>query len=372
MRVLRIDKASPYQQLIGVGGIGTGMLFALEGDHSLGRIESRPGRLLDVRDYCKLHIIIHYVAKLLGASHSGFPFHVLPVGKVGDDAPGRMLLNEMADVGIDTRFVRTIAGKPTLFSVCFQYPNGDGGNITTSNSAAAALSETDLTGIGEVLASSGKRTIVLAAPEVPMTVRRRLLELATEAGALRVASLVSSEVMSVASSGMIQLVDLLSVNEEEAAMLVSCEFRPHDTEPFVDACLRLVAESAPDLRLIVTAGEHGAYGFGDGIWNYCPAPRVGVASTAGAGDALLGGVLAAMAAGLPLLQPGAQRKALTDSPLGTALELGVLLASLKCLSPHTIHPYASVDTLVQLANDLELTLASEINDSIAEGVLGVR
>ena len=66
MRALRIDKSSPYQQLLGVGGIGTGILFALEGNHTLGREESRPGQLLDVRDYCKLHIIIHYVARLLG------------------------------------------------------------------------------------------------------------------------------------------------------------------------------------------------------------------------------------------------------------------------------------------------------------------
>jgi parallel beta-helix repeat protein len=34
-----------------------------------------------VRDYCKLHIISHYVAVLLGADPSGNPFHVLPIGK---------------------------------------------------------------------------------------------------------------------------------------------------------------------------------------------------------------------------------------------------------------------------------------------------
>ena len=74
MRVLRIDDHSPYNRLVGIGGIGTGIFFALEGDHTLGRNESRAGRLLDVRDYCKLHIVIHYVAKLLGAHPSGAPF----------------------------------------------------------------------------------------------------------------------------------------------------------------------------------------------------------------------------------------------------------------------------------------------------------
>ena len=63
MPVLRIDQSSPYHQLIGVGGIGTGIFFELEGNATLGRNESRPSRLLGVRDYCKLHIVIHYVAK---------------------------------------------------------------------------------------------------------------------------------------------------------------------------------------------------------------------------------------------------------------------------------------------------------------------
>ena len=138
MRSLRIDEHSPYQQLVGVGGLGTGMLFALEGDHTLGRNESRAGRLLDVRDYCKLHIVIHYVAKLLGARCSGLPFHVVPVGNVGGDPAGKYVLEQMRDTGIDTSHVRAIPATPTLFSVCFQYPDGTGGNITTSNSAAGA------------------------------------------------------------------------------------------------------------------------------------------------------------------------------------------------------------------------------------------
>ena len=59
MQVLRIDSASPFHTLIGVGGIGTGCVFSLDGNQTLGRNESRAAYLLDVRDYCKLHSIIH-------------------------------------------------------------------------------------------------------------------------------------------------------------------------------------------------------------------------------------------------------------------------------------------------------------------------
>src|SRR5215475_904359 len=108
MHILRIDERSPYRQLIGVGGIGSGSFFALEGNDTLGRNESRRGALLDVRDYCKLHIVTHYVAKLLGAEFGRFP--VFPVGKVGDDAAGASICREMKDVGINTRFVKIVGG----------------------------------------------------------------------------------------------------------------------------------------------------------------------------------------------------------------------------------------------------------------------
>src|SRR5438128_8654632 len=139
-RVGSTPKNTSYQQLVGVGGLGTGILFSLEGNHTLGRNESRPGSLLDVRDYCKLHIVSHYVAKMLGTQS----FRVFPVGKIGNDAAGQFVLRGLADVGIDTGFVQTVTGRPTLFSVCFQYPDGSGGNITTNNSVADELCTTDL------------------------------------------------------------------------------------------------------------------------------------------------------------------------------------------------------------------------------------
>ena len=105
---LRLDAGSPYRQLIGVGGIGAGLFFALEGNHTLGRNESRPARQLPVRDYCKLHIIAHYVAVLLGPG-----FTVLPIGKVGDDQTGERLYGEMAAAGMDLRFVEQAPGELT-------------------------------------------------------------------------------------------------------------------------------------------------------------------------------------------------------------------------------------------------------------------
>ena len=123
-----------YRALIGTGGIGSGMFFALDGNHTLGREESRSGHFLDRRDYCKLHIVSHYVRRLLGSS-----FPVIPLGMVGADEVGERLLGEMAEVGLDLRYVGRAENRRTLYAMCLIYPDGSGGNVTENDSACAAV-----------------------------------------------------------------------------------------------------------------------------------------------------------------------------------------------------------------------------------------
>ena len=348
------DGRPSYDRIVGVGGIGTGLFFALEGAHDLGRDESRPARLLDVRDYCKLHIVVHYPALLLGARASGRPFHVVPVGAVGADEPGRRLCEEMSRAGMDIRFVRVVPDRPTLLSVCFQYPDGSGGNITTSESAAAALRPADLDAVVPLLDA---RTVAAALPEVPLDARHALLRVAGERGALRVAAFATAEVEAARARGLLADVDILALNAHEAAAVAGEPFPEGPAEAFLEVC-RVALERARSLaRAIVSAGRRGAWGLDGGRWTHTPALEVTVASTAGAGDALLGGTLAALAVGAPFTTPGAERRALRDRPLDSALDLGVLLASYAVTSPHTIHPDASPVALAAFARAHGLILA---------------
>ena len=362
MRVLRIDEHSPFRQLVGVGGLGTGMFFALHDNHTLGRNESRLGSLLDVSDYCKLHIVTHYVAKLLGASQGQFP--VVPIGKIGDDAAGAFVMREMRAVGINTRFVEVVVGKPTLFSVCFQYPDGSGGNITTGNSAAAELSEEDIDRAESLFQSVGPRTIALLVPEVSLTCREHFLAVARQKGAFSAASFVSGEIADAKRLGMFDQLNLVSLNEEEAADLVGEAFTPGSPEGFLDMLFRLVASRYPQLGVVMSAGKNGAYFIDRSGWSHSPSPSVEVASTAGAGDCLLGGILAAMAAGIPL--PHARRRPAAQSVLEDALDFGVLLASYKVSSPHTIHPDASLGELLRFAERLGISVVSEVERLASE------
>jgi len=181
--------ASRYQAMIGTGGIGSGVFFALDGDHTLGREESRSGRFLDKRDYCKLHIISHYVKVLLGPD-----FQTILVGKVGDDEVGRRLLAEMQDTHLDLRYVSAAPGEQTLFSTCFVYPDGSGGNLTTADSASARVDKAYIAEASSAFRHYQNRGIALAAPEVPLNARQKLLELGRQYGFFSAASLNSAEI----------------------------------------------------------------------------------------------------------------------------------------------------------------------------------
>jgi sugar/nucleoside kinase (ribokinase family) len=145
----------------------------------------------------------------------------------------------------------------------------------------------------------------------------------------------------------------VALNEGEAAELIGDDLSTENPEGCMAKCVQFLRATYPHLQMVISIGKDGAYGLNRDVWNYCPAPRVEVVSTAGAGDCLLGGILAAMAAGIPLLNSQPPRKNLAERPLDTALEFGVLLASYKVTSPHTIHPDASLSNLIEFAERIK-------------------
>lgn len=334
-----------FDALIGVGGVGAGIVFALEGNADLGRNESRPARLLDYRDYCKLHIIAHFAALFAGARPEGKPFHVLPIGKVGRDDTGRRLLAEMGAAGLDCRFMEAVPDRPTLFAVCYQFPDGAGGNLTPVNAASSMLEESDLDEAEPWLRQYGFRAIALAAPEVPLALRDSLLRRGTATGAFRVASFVPGEMAEAKQRGLFQRVDLLAVNEDEAAALTGSPYSAADPKTLLRACAAFVREVNPAMLVLLSVGPGGVYGYEKGRWAHVKALEMKVVSTAGAGDTLLGGVLAGLAAGWPFLPSEKE----DESRLRSALAFGNLAAGLSVRSPHTIAPDLNLDSLSAFA-----------------------
>jgi ribokinase len=330
-----------FRALIGVGGIGSGSFFALQGNETLGREESRLGHFLDRRDYCKLHIIAHYVATLVGQG-----FLTLPVGRVGNDETGRRLLNEMSEAGLDTRFVQTAPGHPTLYSFCFVYPDGSGGNLTTDDSACSTIGPSDLAEVeGEFERFRGSG-IALAAPEVPLAVRARLLELGRKHRFFNVATFSSEDIRAALEKGLVGHLDLLALNRHEAATLANLQSEESPAETIAKSAAATLESRYPQLLLSITTGREGSWICEDSRLTHRPAVPADVCSTAGAGDAHLAGLVVGLSAGLSFEQ---------------SHELASLLASFTVTSPHTIHPDAHRDTLRDFALHGGVSLSKEVS-----------
>jgi len=328
-----------YDALIGTGGIGTGTFFALSGNHTLGREESRGGKFLDRRDYCKLHIISHYVQRLVGGD-----FQTLPVGKVGDDAAGRRLLEEMRAEGLDLSLTAMMPGEQTLDCICLLYPDGSGGNLTVSDSASGRVTPDDIKKAAPWFAKHASRGITLAVPEVPLAARLELLELAGQHGFLRAASFSSEEMATVRESALLSRVDLLAINLDEAASLAETNAEG-DAKAIVQRVADALARKHPHLSLSITAGAIGSWVVEGGALHFIATPKVEVQSAAGAGDAHFSGILAGLAAGLPLAD---------------AQWVGILAGAMSVTSPHTIHPGIDRPSLRAFAAKHYLILPSSV------------
>jgi len=361
MLALRANTKSGFTCAVGIGGIGAGIIYALQGEHELGRNESRLGELLESRDYCKLHIVEHYIARLMGSGRAPASFRVWPVGVVGNDAVGRRILTEMSAAGMDAQFVRSHPALKTLFSVCFIYPDGSGGNITSSNSAAGALSVDDLKAASQYMKAAGAHGVALCVPEVPLEMRRAFLELASDCGNYRVCSFALGDIEEAQIMGLFALTDLLALNQEEAASALLGDGSGHVLDDGLLAeCAAKFTATHPRLRIIVSAGPKGAYGFECGSSQFCPAPVLQPISTAGAGDALLAGVVCGLSAGLPFIMPNECGSSFSGRVLRTALDFGVLNASFSVTSPHSIHPDAVLKNLFGFAE----SHGASISDSL--------
>jgi sugar/nucleoside kinase (ribokinase family) len=345
--------------MVGVGGIGTGIIFALRGNHTLGRNESRMGAVVDARDYCKLHIVEHYIAALLGLTQASSAFELVALGNVGADTAGDTLLREMTHVGIDTRCVCVERECRTMFSAVFLYPDKSGGNITASNSAASRLRNEQIADCNQPMAKAGPRGIALCLPEIPLDKRQDFLRVATDCGSYRIASFASAEIQSACALKLLANVDLLALNREEAMGLADSNQGDLDQSQMLDACSRVATSMNPSMKIVVTAGAEGANIFENGHWSKHHAIPMDAISTAGAGDALLAGTIAGLIAGMPLA--GSNGSAANGRrSISSAIDLGLALAAFSVTSPHTIHPAATLGSLLHFAETKGLLIPQSL------------
>ncbi|MFO7668425.1 MAG: PfkB family carbohydrate kinase [Bacteroidales bacterium] len=335
-----------YTGLIGTGGIGNGKIFKLSGDHTLGREESRSGHFLDVKDYCKQHIILHYIKVLMGPG-----FTVIPLGKVGDDEMGNELLTEMKETGMDMTGVEKVPGVSTLFSFCFQYPDGSGGNLTTDYSASTLVDRSYIDQAGILLKKFGKKGVIMAAPEVPLAARKRLLHLGKQQGLFCSASFTSGEIRTGLDAGTIMNVDLIALNLDEASAIAGIAADQTDPASLVLSAVQKLRIHHQSILVSITAGNQGSWCWDGYQINRFPAIQADAINTAGAGDAFFSGILCGLALGLHLFE---------------AQQLASLIAGLSVTSPHTIHKGIERNSLQQFMLESDRDFPAVIKELLAD------
>lgn len=336
MRTKKID------YIVGTGGIGTGILFKFQENTTLGRDESRLAELSDAKDYCKLHIILHYVAMF------GPKIPIYAIGRVGNDNAGRQVTEMMQQVGINTDFVKISKHAPTLYSVCYTYPDSDGGNITASNSASYQVNKKDIDSFFSQI-SNGATGLVLAAPEVPLDVREYLLMRGREQGCLNTASFTSAEIQRCVDRKMLQYVDFLSINKDEMQTFMQAFGDVNIQEPC--ECYSHMRKLNPHINVVITLGKEGAYAFGEGQQMKVPAIWKKAVNSAGAGDCYMGTMIAAFLHELSIFDTG--------EGVGIA-GLAALASSMKVECKDTIDTQITLESLLAYADKLGIQFTRKI------------
>ena len=214
------------------------------------------------------------------------------------------------------------------------------------------------------------RGIALAAPEVSLESRDKLLELGKEYGFFNVLAVDSTEAGMPYVERLFEKTDFLALNLHEAASILnsayygaafydavyaayffdqrkSLEAYKGSTKEIVFETVRLLSNFYVGMAISISAGKEGSWVYDGDSVHHCPALDVQVTSSAGAGDCYLAGMLVGLTAGLSLFE---------------AQELGTLAAALAVTSPHTIHPGVDQVSLRELAVKTGVRLSKKVLD----------
>ncbi len=214
-------------------------------------------------------------------------------GKQADDAAGRFLRAGMRRLGIETSI--DLGGSASAFAQIFVDPRGER-VIYMARGATAELTPDEVDSVHRGFIERA-RIVTSEVSQAPLGVVRRTLEIARDAGALRVLDV---------DVPLADAVPALGSEEELQAVLGLADV----LKPSLAALDGLVGGGSPAQRaeelgrkhgaraVALTCGAEGSVIWADGAVVRAPAARVEVRDTTGAGDAFLGGLLAALHRGL--------------------------------------------------------------------------
>lgn len=204
---------------------------------------------------------------------------VAMAGAVGVDGFAATALRELAAAGVDLQRVQRVEA-PT--GVALIHVDGAGRNAITI--VAGANAGADPSAVPE--ADLGPGTTLVLQLEVPLAAVTTIASRAKRSGARVILNAAPARAL---PAELLATVDVLIVNEGEAAAIAAANGMPATPEGFAAATHR-----HSGCAVVVTLGAAGAIAAVENVLLSVEAPTVRVVDTVGAGDALVGALAAAV------------------------------------------------------------------------------
>ncbi len=208
-------------------------------------------------------------------------------GRVGEDAFGRELVENLRENGVDTGHVRSVPEAPTGSAFVTVTPDGENAIVVSPGANRRFGPEEVETAARDLEAAR----VLVAQLEVGVEAVEEAARAVSDAGGRFLFNLAPPREV---SDTLLRLSDPLVVNEHEAAFLLG-EDAQEDPEESARRLLELGPPSA-----VVTLGAAGAVLATEGSARHFPAPEVEAVDTTGAGDAFVGALAAKLAEGASL------------------------------------------------------------------------
>ena len=240
------------------------------------------------------------------------------LGIVDETALGQAVVDKLERHKVNTGYMRVVPGGMGTWLAVFDH-NGDlSGSISQRPNLMPILSILEEQG-DEIIQNCDS---VVAEIDMDKDIIKKVVELCQKYGK-KLYGVVSNMNIAVGRRDLLQKFDCLICNQLEAGIFFSDDYSEKTPEEMVDILAeRLQVSNLP--AMVVTMGGQGAvYAEADGEKGICPAKKVQVKDTTGAGDAFCAGVSAGLTYGRTLAQ---------------AVEIGTRLAASVITSSENVCP----------------------------------
>lgn len=218
---------------------------------------------------------------------------VVLIAAVGDDAFGRHALEQFARENLDARYIKVVRDQPSGVALILVDHAGEN-LISVASGANAHLTPDDVDAVPDAVFSQAK--VFVTCLETPLPTVARGLARAKQAGLLTILNPAPAD-QRVCRSGILELVDVITPNEGEAAALTGLEIA--DGPEAVAAARKL--QQMGCRRVVVTLGARGCLVV-DEAMTWQPAYRVQAMDATAAGDAFNGALAVALSEGRSLIE----------------------------------------------------------------------